>query len=149
MFTLWDWRSLDPVAMCETLDDALRIVRTGIELNGPTDTDTLTLVLDEPDAEPVAIADGAGLAALARVTAPPTKKRKLNPKSPAFSGVVGKSSHSRHSRTGTFASPSGQVKPRETGNTKGSPHAPMPKQAPSTPNFVRVHKSTKPGKPKG
>ena len=70
MYTLWDWRSLDPVAMCETLDEALAIVLAGIERNGPTDTDTLSLVHDEqPTRPPVQIAQGAGLARLAEESA--------------------------------------------------------------------------------
>ncbi|MGN6032015.1 MAG: hypothetical protein ACTHQE_10175 [Thermomicrobiales bacterium] len=66
MYTIWDWRSLDPVAMCETLDEALAVVLAGIERNGPTDTDTLALVHDElPTLPPVQIAKGEGLARLA------------------------------------------------------------------------------------
>lgn len=79
MFTLWDWRFLDPVAMCETLDEALRIVQSGIERNGPADTDTLALVRDMPDADPVQIAQGAGLAALAEEAAKATSATKPLP----------------------------------------------------------------------
>lgn len=66
MYTLWDGRSIDPVAMCETLDEALDIVLAGIERNGPTDTDSLPLVHDDlPNVPPVQIARGDGLARLA------------------------------------------------------------------------------------
>jgi len=65
MFSLWDERSLDPVAEYETLGEALALVREGIELNGPGDTETLSLVRDSPGGTPVQIAQGRELAALA------------------------------------------------------------------------------------
>ncbi|HEU0163657.1 MAG TPA: hypothetical protein VFQ54_01360 [Thermomicrobiales bacterium] len=65
MFSLWDERSLDPVGMYRTLDDALAVVREGVELNGPGDTISLSLVEDLPGGELRQIANGARLAAMA------------------------------------------------------------------------------------
>ena len=47
MYSLWDWRSVDPVAMSTDLDELLDIVREGIERNGKDDTEHLALVYDE------------------------------------------------------------------------------------------------------
>lgn len=66
MFALWDARTVNLVASFDNRRVALALVLSGIERNGPHDTETLALDLEDEHSEVTPIAHGQALAELAR-----------------------------------------------------------------------------------
>jgi hypothetical protein len=64
-YELWDTRGATIVGSFEQERDALRVVASGIELHGPTDTDTLVLVVEDDHDDTHLISEGKDLAARA------------------------------------------------------------------------------------
>ncbi len=73
IYALWDIPSINLVADYDNLRDALALVLEGIERNGPQDTDTLALEVEDDQGNVTSIAYGQALAELA--------KRELQPSS--------------------------------------------------------------------
>jgi len=66
VYALWDRETNNLVAEYGNQHDALALVLRGIERNGPHDTDTLTLDVEDESGEMTTIAHGQALAALAK-----------------------------------------------------------------------------------
>lgn len=66
VYALWDTRSTNIVQAYDNERDALALVLSGIELNGPEDTDTLFLNVENDDGTVRMIAQGRELAERAR-----------------------------------------------------------------------------------
>ncbi len=66
VYTLWDIETNNLVAERSERRDALALVVHGIKQNGPHDTDTLSLDVEDDQGEVTTIAYGAELAELAR-----------------------------------------------------------------------------------
>lgn len=66
VYALWDTESHNLVAEHETVHEALSLVLRGIERNGPRDTDSLALEVEDERGDVVPIAHGRVLAELAR-----------------------------------------------------------------------------------
>lgn len=65
-YALWDSRTADMVGDFDNERDALALVLSGIERNGPEDTDTLVFNVEDEDGTIRFIAQGRALAELAR-----------------------------------------------------------------------------------
>lgn len=65
LYTLWDFESSNLVAECDCERDALELVLAGIERNGPSVTDSLSLQVEDERGEVSTIAWGQRLADLA------------------------------------------------------------------------------------
>ncbi len=63
---LWDTRTTNLIAAYDNEHDALTLVPSGIQRNGPHDTDTLALEVEDDDGELVSTIQGQELADLAR-----------------------------------------------------------------------------------
>jgi len=61
-YELWDTRGTNIVGAFNNERDALALVLSGIERNGPEDTDTLVLALEDEDGDTHTIAQGQELA---------------------------------------------------------------------------------------
>lgn len=66
VYALWDTETNNVVAEYGNQRDALALVLRGIERNGPHDTDTLSLDVEDESGHIITIAYGCELAALAR-----------------------------------------------------------------------------------
>ena len=66
VYALWDMETINLAADYDILRDALALVLEGIERNGPHDTDTLVLEVEDEHGELVSITQGRELAELAR-----------------------------------------------------------------------------------
>lgn len=66
VYALWDADSHNLVAEYTTVHGALSLVPRGIERNGPRDTDSLALEVEDERGDVVPIAHGRALADLAR-----------------------------------------------------------------------------------
>jgi len=66
VYALWDTQSINLVATYDSLRDALALVLRGIERNGPQDTETLALDVEDENGNVTPIAHGRALAELAR-----------------------------------------------------------------------------------
>ena len=66
IYTLWDTRTTNLVAAYDNEREAMELVLSGIERNGPHDTDTLVLEVEDVDGELISSTHGPDLAALAR-----------------------------------------------------------------------------------
>lgn len=66
VYALWDTRTANMVAAFDNQRDALAIVLSGIERNGPQDTDTLALDVEDEWGTITPIAQGRALAELAK-----------------------------------------------------------------------------------
>lgn len=66
IYGIWDTRTTNLVAAYDTEKEALELVLHGIERNGPRDTDTLVLEVEDEDGELVFTVQGQALAELAR-----------------------------------------------------------------------------------
>ena len=64
-YALWDTRTTNLVASYDNEQDALALVLSGIERNGPHDTDTLVLEVENEQGELVSTSQGEDLANLA------------------------------------------------------------------------------------
>lgn len=71
VYALWDTRTTNLIATYDNEADALALVLSGIERNGPHDTDTLVLEVEDEHGDLVFTVQGQELAELA--------KRKLQP----------------------------------------------------------------------
>ena len=71
VYALWDSRTTNLIASYDNEREALALVLSGIARNGPHDTETLVLEVEDDAGELIASVQGAELAALAR--------RKLQP----------------------------------------------------------------------
>lgn len=71
VYALWDTRTTNLIAAYDNEADALALVLSGIERNGPHDTDTLVLEVEDEHGDLVFTVQGQELAELA--------KRKLLP----------------------------------------------------------------------
>jgi len=71
LYSLWDMETNNLVMEYDTERDALALVLEGIERNGPQDTDTLALDVEDEQGNVTSIAYGQALAELA--------KRELQP----------------------------------------------------------------------
>ncbi len=71
IYALWDIQTVNLVMEYDSELDALALVLEGIERNGPQDTDTLALDVEDDEGNVMSIAYGQALAELA--------KRKLQP----------------------------------------------------------------------
>lgn len=71
IYALWDIETINLVADYDNLRDAFALVLEGIERNGPNDTDTLALDVEDDEGNVTPIAHGQALAELA--------KRELQP----------------------------------------------------------------------
>lgn len=69
---LWDTRTTNLIAAYDNERDALALVLSGIARNGPHDTDTLVLEVEDEDGELVSTMQGQELADLARQTLQPS-----------------------------------------------------------------------------
>ena len=65
IFTIWDGESNNLVAEFKTFEDALALVRSGIERNGSQDTESLILEVEDEQGDVQVIAHGPQLAELA------------------------------------------------------------------------------------
>ncbi len=65
IFTIWDGESNNLVAEFKTFEDALALVRSGIERNGSQDTESLILEAEDEQGDVQVIAHGRQLAELA------------------------------------------------------------------------------------
>ena len=65
LYTLWDFETSNLVAECDSENEALELVLDGIERNGPSVTDTLSLQAEDERGEVSTIAWGQQLADLA------------------------------------------------------------------------------------
>lgn len=72
VYALWDTRTTNLIAAYDNEREALELVLSGIERNGPHDTDTLVLEVEDEQGELVLTVRGQALAELAN--------RKLQPK---------------------------------------------------------------------
>ena len=70
-YILWDTRSTNVIAGYDNEREALAVVLNGIEFNGPNDTDTLVLEVEDDKGELISSIQGAELADLARRTLQP------------------------------------------------------------------------------
>ncbi|MCA9832599.1 MAG: hypothetical protein KC435_01500 [Thermomicrobiales bacterium] len=66
VYALWDTVTINLVASFDNRQDALSLVLSGIERNGPRDTDTLALEAEDENGNITSIAQGKELAELAR-----------------------------------------------------------------------------------
>ena len=66
VYALWDTQSINLVGAFDNLREALALVMSGIERNGPQDTETLALDVEDDDGTVRPIAHGEELAELAR-----------------------------------------------------------------------------------
>lgn len=66
VYTLWDTRTTNLIAAYDNEREALELVLSGIERNGPHDTDTLVLEVEDAQGELVSTIQGRALAELAR-----------------------------------------------------------------------------------
>lgn len=66
VYALWDTRTTNLIAAYDNEADALALVLSGITRNGPQDTDTLVLEVEDEDGELVSTMQGQELASLAR-----------------------------------------------------------------------------------
>ncbi len=66
VYALWDTRTTNLIAAYDNEHDALALVLSGIARNGPHDTDTLVLEVEDEDGELVSTMQGRELADLAR-----------------------------------------------------------------------------------
>ncbi len=66
LYALWDTDTINLVASFDNRRDALALVLNGIERNGPGDTDSLALEIEDEDGNITPIAHGRELAELAR-----------------------------------------------------------------------------------
>jgi hypothetical protein len=73
VYALWDTRSTNLVAAYDNEHDALALVLSGIERNGPKDTDTLVLEVEDEHGELLYSIQGKDLADLARNTLQPSR----------------------------------------------------------------------------
>lgn len=66
VYALWDNETNNLVAEYGNQRDALALVLRGIERNGPHDTDTLSLDVEDETGQVITVVHGQALAALAR-----------------------------------------------------------------------------------
>ncbi|MCO5215165.1 MAG: hypothetical protein M9953_13630 [Thermomicrobiales bacterium] len=66
LYALWDTDTINLVASFDNRRDALALVLNGIERNGPGDTDSLALEIEDEDGNITPVAYGRELAELAR-----------------------------------------------------------------------------------
>jgi hypothetical protein len=66
LYTLWDIETNNLVAEYDSRHDALGLVLSGIARNGPQDTDTLALEVEDDEGNVTSVAFGQALAELAR-----------------------------------------------------------------------------------
>lgn len=66
VYALWDTRTTNLIAAYDNEREALELVLSGIERNGPHDTDTLVLEVEDAQGELVSTTQGQALAELAR-----------------------------------------------------------------------------------
>ena len=66
VYALWDTRTANLIAAYDNEGEALALVLSGIERNGPRDTDTLVLEVEDEHGELVSSTRGKELAELAR-----------------------------------------------------------------------------------
>lgn len=66
VYMLWDTRTTNLIAAFDNEREALELVLSGIERNGPHDTDTLVLEVEDTQGELVSTVRGQALANLAR-----------------------------------------------------------------------------------
>lgn len=66
VYALWDTQTINLVASYDNRRDALELVLSGIERNGPQDTETLALDVEDDQGNVTPIAHGQALAELAR-----------------------------------------------------------------------------------
>ncbi len=66
LYALWDTRTVNLVASFTNRREALALVLSGIQRNGPRDTETLALDVENDQGEVTPIAQGQALADLAR-----------------------------------------------------------------------------------
>lgn len=66
VYALWDTRTTNLIAACDNESEALALLLSGIERNGPHHTDTLVLEVEDDDGELVSTMQGQELANLAR-----------------------------------------------------------------------------------
>lgn len=72
VYALWDTRTTNLIAAYDNERDALALVLSGIERNGPHDTDTIVLEVEDEHGELVSTLQGQELADLARQKLQPT-----------------------------------------------------------------------------
>lgn len=66
VYALWDTRTTNLIAAYDNECEALELILSGIERNGPHDTDTLVLEIEDVHGELVSTIQGQALAELAR-----------------------------------------------------------------------------------
>jgi hypothetical protein len=66
LYALWDTKTINLVDSYDNLHDALTLVLSGIERNGPQDADTLALDVEDEQRNVTPIAHGRALVDLAR-----------------------------------------------------------------------------------
>ncbi len=66
VYALWDTRTTNLIAAYDNERDALALVLSGIERNGPHDTDTLVLEVEDEQGELLSTTQGQALAELAK-----------------------------------------------------------------------------------
>jgi len=66
VYALWDMETINLVADYDILRDALALVLEGIERNGPNDTATLALDVEDDEGNVTPIAHGQALAEFAK-----------------------------------------------------------------------------------
>ena len=65
VYALWDSETNNMVAEADSVEDALALVRRGIERNGFRDTDSLVLEVEDEEGDVQVVAHGQRLAELA------------------------------------------------------------------------------------
>lgn len=65
-YALWDIRTANIIGAFDSEREALALVLSGIKRNGPDDTDTLTLAIEDQNGRSRIIAQGKALAERAR-----------------------------------------------------------------------------------
>ncbi len=73
VYTLWDTRTTNLIAAYDNEREALELVLSGIKRNGPHDTDTLVLEVEDARGDLVSTTHGQALAELARQKLQPTQ----------------------------------------------------------------------------
>ena len=66
VYALWDTRTTNLIAAFDNEGDALELVLSGIERNGPHDTDTLVLEVEDEHGALISTVQGEALAKLAK-----------------------------------------------------------------------------------
>lgn len=73
VYSLWDTRTTNCIAAYDNEKEALELVLSDIERNGPHDTDTLVLEVEDQLGELVSTTHGQALAELVRQKLQPTR----------------------------------------------------------------------------